>query len=90
MPIPLSSSIVCSRCLVERASLSHAQTSSTSNLCRRASSIMRSSFGRRVTRLQYTEEKHRMATRNHLSSNDLRVVNFRLPSVYCRREDAKC
>jgi len=31
-----------------------------------------------------------MATRNRLSSNDLRVVNFRLPSVYCRREDAKC
>ena len=43
-----------------------------------------------VTRLKYTEEKHRMATCNPLSSNDLRVANFRLPSVYFRREDTKC
>jgi hypothetical protein len=31
-----------------------------------------------------------MATCNPLSSNDLRMANFRLPSVYFRREDAKC
>jgi len=31
-----------------------------------------------------------MATRNPLRSNDLRVANFRLPSVYFRQEDAKC
>ncbi len=31
-----------------------------------------------------------MATCNPLRSNDLRVANFRLPSVYFRWEDAKC
>jgi len=31
-----------------------------------------------------------MATCNPLNSNDLRVANFRLPSVYCRQEDTKC
>ena len=46
--------------------------------------------GQRVTRLKYTEEKSRMATCNPLSSNDLRMANFRLPSVYFRRKDAKC
>ena len=34
--------------------------------------------------------KHRMATCNHLSSNGLRVANFRLASVYFRLEDTKC
>ena len=38
----------------------------------------------RSTHLKFTGEKHRMATRNTLSSNDLRVANFRLPSVYSR------
>ena len=40
--------------------------------------------GQRVARLKYTEEKHRMATCNPLSSNGLRVADFRLPSVYFR------
>jgi hypothetical protein len=39
----------------------------------------------RVTRPKYTDQKHRMATCNPLSSNDLRMANFRLPSVYFRR-----
>jgi hypothetical protein len=43
-----------------------------------------------VTRLKYTEQKHRMATCNPLSNNDLRMANFRLRSVYFRREEAKC
>jgi len=31
-----------------------------------------------------------MATFNPLISNDLRVANFRLRSVYFRRENTKC
>ena len=37
-----------------------------------------------VTRLKYTKQKHRMASCNPLSSNDLRMANFRAPSVYFR------